>query len=460
MDLHALGVDGSAYRSRWLLAEAWWAETFFEPTVGALARWLVMVIPWTLGTYYGGRVRRAALRATTARRTRDRLGGVLAALLNALLLVLSLPAAVIAEVLVLVARTLGDSFVLVASPLQQAAIVARAQRDLAWLAGRCRTVVVVAHSQGAAVAHRALRLGWPPQALLLITFGSGLRKLEEIEAMERVTDGFFGRTYLTVSAVLLLAYSAGYAAIWQGGLETWSFGTGAALFVIVLLPYLARPFTALDWFNAVFEHQAWNWVDIHASSDPVPDGPLREDTEDLAAPPVAFAVHNERSFLRDHTTYWENAEQFVGLVAWWLTRAVPGPWHAATSLPLEDAVRASVRRTWRVNTLVAGRWFSWAALALIVWARLREWRELAEWAGAPLLEPIAQAVGHVWEATDRARPTPAVWLHTVGALVALEALGRLARLAWGRWGVVSSACTSIPRARGQGDGPTCGAVAT
>ncbi len=459
MDLHGLAVDGSVHRSRWLLAEAWWAESFAEPTVGALARWLLMIIPWTLGTYYGGRVRRAWRRMKKARRARERLGPASGVLLNALLLVLSLPAAVIAEIVVLgaigiallplprvqgvliaaqrlVARTLGDSFVLLASPLQQAAIVASVQRDLAWLGQRCRTVVVVAHSQGAAVAHRALRLGWPPQTILLITFGSGLRKLEELEAMSRVTDGFFGRTYLTVSAVLLLVYSLGYAAVWQGRVEPWSFCTGAALFAIVLLPYLMRPFTALDWFNAVFEHQAWNWVDIHASSDPVPDGPLREDADDTAAPPVSFAIHNERSFLRDHTTYWTNVEQFVGLVAWWLTRAVPGPWHEATSLPLEDATRASVRRTWRVNTLVAGRWFGWAAVALAVWAQSAEWRMLLAWASAPAVEPVATLLGRAWDARDGASPSLTIWTQTVGAVAALQAIGYLARMAWGRWGVV------------------------
>lgn len=78
-------------------------------------------------------------------------------------------------------------------------------------------VAEVAHSQGGAVAHRALRHQRPSQVKLLLTFGSGLRKLEEIEQISKTDEGFFGRVYLTVAAVALIGYSAFSAFVWNSG---------------------------------------------------------------------------------------------------------------------------------------------------------------------------------------------------------------------------------------------------
>ena len=49
LDLHAVGTDGTPHASCWLMAESWWAQTFFEPTFRELTHWLLTIIPWTLG---------------------------------------------------------------------------------------------------------------------------------------------------------------------------------------------------------------------------------------------------------------------------------------------------------------------------------------------------------------------------------------------------------------------------
>jgi hypothetical protein len=85
----------------------------------------------------------------------------------------------------ILAGFLGDSYVFLISPVRRAAIVSRVRHALSWLASQCRTVAIVAHSQGGAVAHMALRGGLPLSSGLaevrLITFGSGLGKLESLQ---------------------------------------------------------------------------------------------------------------------------------------------------------------------------------------------------------------------------------------------------------------------------------------
>jgi len=80
-----------------------------------------------------------------------------------------------------IASTLGDSYMLVSRPIEAASIVGQVRRDLEWLAKHCNVVAVVAHSQGGAVAHKALQRGAPSNLGLLFTFGSGLKKLEQLE---------------------------------------------------------------------------------------------------------------------------------------------------------------------------------------------------------------------------------------------------------------------------------------
>jgi hypothetical protein len=60
----------------------------------------------------------------------------------------------------LLSRSVRDSFVLLGSPTRRGAIVHRVEHDLRWLSRGC-ALVVVAHSQAAAIAHQVLRLVRP-----------------------------------------------------------------------------------------------------------------------------------------------------------------------------------------------------------------------------------------------------------------------------------------------------------
>jgi hypothetical protein len=80
---------------------------------------------------------------------------------------------------------IGDSYVFVASPVMRSAITSKLLADLGWLETKCDKVIVLAHSQGAAVAFDALRDRPDDKPVYLITYGAGIRKLFEMEQMTR-----------------------------------------------------------------------------------------------------------------------------------------------------------------------------------------------------------------------------------------------------------------------------------
>jgi hypothetical protein len=180
-------------KESWLLAESWWGQTFKAPTFLDVARWTVFIMPLAIRMHLGPRLRNAMLliqRAANADRGPQTvpdttqgfaeiarcmllapglvIGGMAVQCLLVVLLVLAaFPVkslrALVGRAQRVLAGVVGDSFIFVTSPVQEAAVVSKFQRDLAWLSERCEKVVVIAHSQGAAVAYRGLeRLAWEP----------------------------------------------------------------------------------------------------------------------------------------------------------------------------------------------------------------------------------------------------------------------------------------------------------
>ncbi len=486
LGLHALGSDGTAHSASWLLAEAWWAQTFFEPSRADLASWLIMVVPFSLGSHFGVRVRRARRQARIAASRLARLTAWCGVAGHLALLVVSLPLAVLVELLVglvvlvglipipamrrllvaaesLLARTLGDSLVLISSPLQRAAIVAQVQRDVAWLSSRCKAVAVIAHSQGGAVAHRALRLHRPANVQLLLTFGSGLRKLEEMEHIARVDDGLYGRVYLTVAAVAMVGHAAWAITTGAPG-ALWTGGTGGGVFVFLVLSYLSRAH-ALDaeWFMGLLREPGLWWADYHATANPVSNGPLEDHDirtggavgTPAAAPSsgglVSVSICNERSFLRDHTTYWENAEEFVGPVVMWLTWLTPKPWHGAVVQSGAQRAPDVVRRRWRVGALVVNRWVAALAVALVFAVRWTAWLHVARWASAGATSALARMLPLEMPANgplavgNTGAPDLEGWATTVGAIVAIALVSRVSHVIWARWTELEQRIYFAPR---------------
>jgi hypothetical protein len=122
----------------------------------------------------------------------------------------------------LLVGTVGDSYLYLTSSIRGAALISKVQRDLKWLADQgCTRIAVVAHSQGAAIAHAVVNHpDWVRQDLLL-TFGAGLNKLLILDQTGGDRTRAL-RTWLLSLGLLLMGVVTGFGAF--------SFATGAQLY--------------------------------------------------------------------------------------------------------------------------------------------------------------------------------------------------------------------------------------
>jgi hypothetical protein len=117
------------------------------------------------------------------------------------------------------------------------------------------------------------------------------------------------------------------------------------------------------------DYSPLDWVDFYASADPVPNGPLFTTTG--KGWPKDREVWNRASFLKDHTTYAQSEDDFLGCLAKNLAARIPGT-HLA-SVVNADFTRARWRAWWRVWWLAFARVVTAIAGAVTVW---RIWAHL------------------------------------------------------------------------------------
>lgn len=356
--------------SEWIIAESWWAENFYSPSFGTLAAWMVTSGSWIIISHISNlllsqvrQIRNKFSRAVHEQRAPGWIrwpvyvvGTVLgiasipfAALLAFLLVsfvqlivvilvifsLIPIPSlrSALKDLLVTLQGVLGDSFVFTSNPLARTSVLNQVQDDLRWLEQRCESVVVLAHSQGAAVAYHALAGYRSDKVRRLITFGSGLLKLSELQA----TSKFRGLMSLMKYAVLLIPlYVICAPSFWHAFREElanlawvpWHMHVpDLAHFAPVFLMYL--PILILFAFVdsvlrsdeyrdklktqlADLSFQHFKWLDIFATHDPVPGGSMFE--EQRLPRFETRRVSNRMSMLADHTSYWENIDEFVAVV--------------------------------------------------------------------------------------------------------------------------------------------------
>lgn len=440
LQISRLTVDGELCHERWLLAESWWAETFSTPSFTEFARWGIRIIPWTIGSHFGARLRhafaqwpsgngRAAARWRRVVRSCGRLlrvvGAVLAlvagvlvsplvlAAFGLLLLLAVLPIPQLREwvlrIQLQVAATLGDSYVLLDRPIEAAAIIAQVRRDVDWLAGQCCGVAVVAHSQGGAVAHLALQRGVPNHLRLLFTFGSGLKKLEQLRYLLESGESLRRSSIFTIIALpsfaiglawfvlLPFASSEAHTQLWRSIplMLGWTVVFGVVA-VAGLRDYVKPnvPDRLRRWLARLRE-LPFAWVDSYATADPVSNGVLME--EDIARQ-CSEEVCNMSSMLNDHTSYWANRDEFVTLLITKLADA-----HLRRGLGLPPATelasdRAELeylakRRRWRVGLWTAIGWIGAAAVLVSVARAWPAWSEFFSYWGRRFVGWAARIAG-------------------------------------------------------------------
>jgi len=428
--------DGRRSSMTWLIAESRWAQTFFEPSFTALLAWCFRILPWVPLFYVLPRFRRAwtlgeaiqnaaktgvmkfdtiesimrdpAAAVYVARGTLFeqkslsrlglRLAGIqlFAGVKFALLAVAScLMAALLLAVFILtlisfgllrslaasvqrtLSATIGDSYFYVSNPMIRATILTKLESDLAWLEQQgCDEIVIVAHSQGAAIAYDTVRRLTEekrrPEALkCLISYGSGLRRLF---TLRRALDNPFNWNFHSAVGYVLTAVMC-VALFWMitGTLSIFTSVVTVVVIVIVLDGMLLNAARTFKEDPALLDI---DWTDLYASHDPVTGGALdieeraeqEVDLEKMTVEEVSRIWTNKiavRNFYRrqrqvfnlgstmmDHVRYWDAPDDFVAAVTTELMRR--------TELPMQpwetswlDVARE--RRRWRLSFLSACR---------------------------------------------------------------------------------------------------------
>jgi hypothetical protein len=316
--------------------------------------------------------------------------------------------------------TIGQSYALKTSSVRRNAIVRAVIRDLEFVAGKCQRVAVVSHSQGAEVARLVFQNRRWPMVRRWVTFGAGIVPLAALEG-DREDEPQRRRV-----AALLLLCSAVVAAV--GGLAIAELLFGATLpwlstaagwsrshgIWIGIVPGVALAFmlSAPPWRSDVSRLMLGRWHDYYASHDPVPGGPIQDD----ATLAKESRIFNTRFALRDHTTYFENTEEFVAPVALDLFElaGLGTCTRAAEPALASAAARRDVHTWWRMALRLSA---VYAFIAIVAATALRDsaaraigWRD---------------AAASAWASADGW----AAW----GALLGSGVAGRIALDLWPAW---------------------------
>lgn len=404
MVVRAESQEGLGGRTEWLLAESWWAKTFQPPKTTTLLLWLITVLPYLLLEQWFTPLRRSA-RTWSASRAAGGWSSLPPALRVATffaLFLLALPLAALGELVVLLllvpllipiprlrgfaktaavklSNTLGDSFVLTSSTVQFDAMVRQVAHDLAWLQSEARAVAVVAHSQGSAVAHEAIRqYGTAENLTLFATVGQGLGKLHRVRALRRahrtagLASAWLGVAGLYLVTALTPRVVVSFA---RGDVRPYSTAAWAAGVVAAAVTYgLFRRFVRdaareEDDLLLPDDRRPERWLNYYASADPVSNGPLFSKPHEGIR---ELEVWNGASVLTDHTQYTKSQDDFLSCLAIALLSAIDRRSPSAGTVGALE--RARWRGWWRVWWLSAARLI--AAVAGVVTV-VRVWTHLS-----------------------------------------------------------------------------------
>jgi hypothetical protein len=248
---------------------------------------------------------------------------------------------------------------------------------------------------------------------LLFTFGSGLKKLEQLEYIRSSGGSYIRSALYTLIALLFfgLWFSILVSLAVKGQLAqsyvTTGLTTAYALFGLAFLGAgVFDHLRAIDLPNV----QRWvqrlkkshiGWVDCFAAADPVSAGYLLDE------PPVkqqsSKEICNLSSVWKDHTSYWANRDQFVTLL---IQQLMQSKLREEAGLPAAPELAADGqsldwigrRRRWRVGILSAITWVAVLSVLIAVYQHFQGWLSLLTYGGVQAFPWASELVGQRSEA--------------------------------------------------------------
>ena len=260
--------------------------------------------------------------------------------------------------------TLGQSFALQNSPIRRAAIVATVTKDLNWLSDRCQRVVILSHSQGAEVTRRVSLDARRHKIERWYTFGAGIAPLNMLHP--KAVAAPFAQRLVFLNKVGLTAVGALIAALTLDtipGLDlgarafvssvanriNWPvilfvFSMYAAILFVAVFADLPRLMATMKMRPSLLRKM----TDYFASEDPVPAGSFMDRFREVKQfTSDQYRIFNTRTAVLDHTSYWQNVEQFVAPIAIDLLHLLGmGGHEAQEKAAIDRASRRRDIRTW------------------------------------------------------------------------------------------------------------------
>lgn len=307
-------MDPSGFNAA-LISEAYWADVITKtPTTPRVLWWVIASAPWLL-LYTLARIPRPGHRLIRLASWPMWLLRVLFApflvvafqVLLAVVLLLRVPlrALGLGFLDAPIEMVLGDSYLFVMNETVRAASAERVAREAASIAPIVNRMIVIAHSQGAAVTKEAVRHEeWPAdEPVHLVSVGSGFMRLRTLRKIGLGRAGMAAGAIVTITGAMVsyLSMLPDFDPI-----RFWFFGSLAIFWLVVIaLLAWARDAAASEADEDVISHIITTWTDMWSTHDLVPDGPMK------AMSAKAHRVENARSLIRDHVTYHRNPLEVV-----------------------------------------------------------------------------------------------------------------------------------------------------
>jgi len=358
--LMMLRSDGSLKEAHVLMTEAFWTNETIYPTSFELLGWILRALPLSISmqiNFFATSIKTAVsdsklwsfyrlimflIKAPLILVT----GIIIQPLLFIAAIVGLIPIAWVRAIAKWIfnslTNTIGQSYALKVSVIRRNAIMRRVMKDLEWMNQRCQKIVVISHSQGAEISRLVLGMQRWPKIKRWVTAGAGIVPLTFLDKshsrfMPKVSLILSG--FLSISTIFILVVSVNFLLNFNEDIITSSFNTlkdlvadypfGFYLALVFSCILIALFFEKPQFEPGVHKDTKKVWHNYYGTDDPVSCGSIRNFYDDLpdnthhsdewakCIPEKGNEIRivNTLSMLNDHTSYFNNTEQFIAPLA-------------------------------------------------------------------------------------------------------------------------------------------------